>query len=170
MTRKTLQQILGYVVLPILSLVPFVYGGPIQENYTSLINQSESKWLFFLCEIPVFLYSLFLFLKSRPNVRHWKLSVLITSAFLLLTVFTPYHENESFFSSLHLLFAFLSILAITYLMYEVTLFNSRLRNIYIGSYMLAFFITLTFSRINGLAEIPVVLSILIIQTAHDTKQ
>jgi hypothetical protein len=152
---RLLFRILGYGVIPFLIVLPFLVTDPITYNYTGLINNGYAS-LFYFCMIPagLWLFALLIALGEKYGQGPWwRLSCAVLLALCIAVALVPYHTKEDFLSGLHVFLGFIVFMLLQTLMVRVVWIYTKLRNFYFGALILAWFVSLTFASINGLAEV-----------------
>ena len=71
----------------------------------------------------------------------------------IIVVKVPYHTKEDFWSGMHVFLGFIGFVLLQMLLVKIMWLETKLRTFYIGALLLAWFVSLTYSSINGLAEI-----------------
>lgn len=158
MQNKHLQALTGYAAVPVLLVLPFFFThtSPLEENYSGMMAEPSESAPFYLCCMPVLLY-LFLVLwklgKETQEKKKWLHECGILALLILLIILIQYHEEESLLSSLHVFLGFLAFADLNWLLYQAAWLYRDLRIPYFCGLILAWFESLTFDSINGLAEI-----------------
>ena len=161
MLFKTLQEnheriiaLAGYVLVPVLFILPLAGRNPVTTNYTTAINEPGSSPLFFLSVPAALIYEIVLFyLIGLPNSRTWKLRCTALAVLTFAAIFIPYHENPDAVSDIHVLCGFLVFLLINSLLFEALQYDAKLRSFYLCGLLTVFLVTITWMAVSGLSEI-----------------
>lgn len=170
-SKNTTAWLTGAGICLVLCALPFLHSDPLIENYTGALNRSPLVTV--VCLLPVFVFMVMAFLQVAG--RHWPKAILLREVLLmvLLTVTLmciPYHETEDFWSGLHVLVGFAAFVNLNRLCYQLFLFYSASRRIWIAGMFLSFLLALYSASITGLSEIVCAGTILLsLTTACNTK-
>ncbi len=134
-------RIIGYGLISLLAILPFRTCDCRVWNYTALINNGY-RLRFDLCMIPAAVWILTLLVH---------LGLQLYPAIIVVKV--PYHTKEDFWSGMHVFLGFIGFILLQMLLVKIMWLETKLRTFYIGALLLAWFVSLTYSSINGLAEI-----------------
>ena len=163
---------MGYGLISLLAILPFRTCDCRVWNYTMLINNGY-RLRFDLCMIPaaawLFLLLIHLGLQLYP-AKDWLPWTVLLAILTILVVKVPYHTKEDFWSGMHVFLGFIAFLLLQMMLVKLMWTETKIRSFYIGSLLLAWFVSLTFSSINGLAEIIFVIGLSISLTELAIKR
>ena len=149
--KKGFYLFIGYILVPILLGVPFLFVSPITENYSTYSLIMPSSYLIILLGIALFFLYLFYMLGKRYHLSYWNTTCLVYFILFLCTIFIPYIE-KTWLSGFHVFLAYLLFIVVNVMMYRILQFHQNLYQIYVCMTILCFFITLLYNSVNGLAE------------------
>ena len=152
--QESLVKLIGYIIVPILIVVPFFFINPFRYNYTVLLNQ-DNAWIFYLSELPVLcFYACLLYKIGKQAFKNWNLIFILQLICVISIMFVPYSEDDSSFSSnLHLIFAYGSLVFLNIILFQLLMPYSKLRTFYYALLFLSFLVAVTLGILNGIAEL-----------------
>lgn len=157
MSFRRLQAVIGYAVVPILLVLPFLFthASPLSENYSGMMADPSKALPFYLSCMPALVYLLAVLWKLGNEIygKKWDLQCLTLMILILLIILIQYDEGKSILSSFHVLLGFLAFIDLNWMLYQTLWLYSSLRIPYFCGLILAFLESVTFDSINGLAEI-----------------
>lgn len=148
-------RIIGYGLISLLAILPFRTCDCRVWNYTALINNGY-RLRFDLCMIPAAVWILTLLVHlglQLYSAKDWIPWTVLLAILTIIVVKVPYHTKEDFWSGMHVFLGFIGFILLQMLLVKIMWLETKLRTFYIGALLLAWFVSLTYSSINGLAEI-----------------
>lgn len=148
-------RILGYAVCPLLTAVPLVKTG-MTHNYTVVLNDPDTRLLFFLCNTPAAVYLVWMFRHVCPLVskKKWHMENLLLYADSLAVLLLPYHKDgNDLLSNLHVLLAYADFVLSGILLFQIAFHDAKLRTIYLCGIITVLLFSASLGYVSGISEL-----------------
>ena len=142
------------LALFVLSAVPFYGLSPKRINYTGLLNQRPV--LTCLCMIPLGLFYAWIFYREGCQFfpkDEWKRKTALLLGMIVLVMIVPYGMKEDFFSGLHVLLAYGTLIVYGFLMSQLLYSNKPLFQLFGMGMILSFFLAVSDLSVSGRSEL-----------------
>lgn len=157
MSKNSLQDklivLLGFILLPILLYVPFIFYSIFDYNYTGVIQES---FLFSLVWIICVIISFYvLFYLNRPyhyTKRKWNITLCILALLTILTVCIPYDKENAVLLNLHLLCGVIDLIVILIVVLKMIYTDQKILYVCMGFLCIEVFLIATSMSITGIVE------------------
>lgn len=153
------RKITGTIFIPVTLCLWFIHHDLFTDNFTGLLNDA-SLFPF----LHIYCFSLLVWMDHilirKRNIFTWGFEICAVLAAVI-----PYRMDSSLLQSMHLLFSYGAFLLFQQIILTRIINQPELLSLYLGTCILCFLLTITFSSIVGFTELlyAITISILIVQ-------